>query len=126
MAMQPARQHMSFEQCLLLVTNSDRRYEYYDGEVRLLAGGSANHAAIALNFGIALDQAQASESLERRLKGFLYPSRRICLHEHLSSCTHSRVPCSPRCRSKIQTLDREQLLECPQIAQPTRFDLPSP
>jgi hypothetical protein len=80
MAMQPARQHMSFEQCLLLVTNSDRRYEFYEGEVRLLVGGSSNHAAIALNFGIALDQALVEDSLERRLKGFLYLSSRICLH----------------------------------------------
>ena len=55
MAMQHTRQHMSFEQYLLLVTNSERRYEYYDGEVSLLAGGSSNHAAIALNFGVALD-----------------------------------------------------------------------
>src|SRR5215469_11261812 len=57
MAMPHARQHISLEQYLLLVTNSDRRYEYYDGEVRLLAGGSSNHATIALNFGVALDQA---------------------------------------------------------------------
>ena len=35
MAMQPARQYMTFEQYLLLVNNSDRHYEYYDGEVRL-------------------------------------------------------------------------------------------
>ena len=39
MAMQPARQYMTFEQYLLLVNNSDRHYEYYDGEVRLLAVG---------------------------------------------------------------------------------------
>ncbi len=57
MAMQPARQYMTFEQYLLLVNNSDRRYEYFDGDVRLLAGGTSNHAAIALNCGIALDQA---------------------------------------------------------------------
>ena len=57
MAMQPARQYMTFEQYLLLVNNSDRHYEYYDGEVRLLAGGTSNHATIALNCGIALDQA---------------------------------------------------------------------
>src|SRR6266700_1222648 len=48
---------MSFEQYLLLVSNSERRYEYYDGEVRLMVGGSSNHATIALNFGVALDQA---------------------------------------------------------------------
>src|SRR5260370_42665648 len=57
MATNPEQQHMSFEQYLLLVSNSDRRYEYYDGEVRLMAGGSSNHATIALNFGVALDQA---------------------------------------------------------------------
>src|SRR5258706_3570299 len=65
MAMQHTRQHMSFEQYLLLVTNSDRHYEYYDGEVRLLAGGSSNHAAIALNFGVALDQALGDDMVCR-------------------------------------------------------------
>jgi Uma2 family endonuclease len=65
MAMHPAQQHMSFEQYLLLVHNSDRRYEYYDGEVRLMAGGSSNHATIALNFGIALDQALGDDALCR-------------------------------------------------------------
>ena len=57
MATNPVQQHMSFEQYLLLVSNSDRHYEYYDGEVRLMAGGLSNHATIALNFGVALDQA---------------------------------------------------------------------
>ncbi|SRR6266571_2863620 len=57
MATNPEQQRMSFEQYLLLVSNSDQRYEYYDGEVRLMAGGSSNHATIALNFGVALDQA---------------------------------------------------------------------
>ncbi len=57
MARQPARQYMAFEQYLLLVNNSDRRYEYYDGEVRLMAGGTSNHATISLNCGVALDQA---------------------------------------------------------------------
>jgi Uma2 family endonuclease len=65
MVMQPARQHMSFEQYLLLVNNSDRRYEYDDGEVRLMAGGSSNHAAIALNFGVALDQALGDDAVCR-------------------------------------------------------------
>src|SRR5256714_9409940 len=65
MARHPAQQHMSFEQYLLLVSNSDRRYEYYDGEVRLMAGGSSNHATIALNFGVALDQALGDDALCR-------------------------------------------------------------
>ena len=57
MAMPPARQYMTFERYLQLVNNSDRHYEYYDGEIRLLACGTSNHATIALNCGIALDQA---------------------------------------------------------------------
>lgn len=68
MLMQPARQHMSLEQYLLLVTNTDRHYEYYDGEVRLMAGGSSNHAAIALNFGMALDQALGDDAVMLRLR----------------------------------------------------------
>jgi len=62
MATNPVQQHISFEQYLLLVSNSDRRYEYYDGEVRLMAGGSSNHATIALNFGVALDQALGDDA----------------------------------------------------------------
>lgn len=65
MAMQPARQYMAFEQYLLLVNNSDRRYEYYDGEVRLMAGGTSNHATIALNCGVALDQALGDDAVCR-------------------------------------------------------------
>src|SRR5579859_3881279 len=65
MAMQPERQYMTFEQYLLLVNNSDRYYEYYDGEVRLMAGGTSNHATIALNCGVALDQALGDDALCR-------------------------------------------------------------
>src|ERR1700686_4685936 len=65
MVMQPARQRMSLEQYLLLVNNSDRGYEYDDGEVRLMAGGSSNHAAIALNFGVALDLALGDDAVCR-------------------------------------------------------------
>jgi Uma2 family endonuclease len=56
---------MSFEQYLLLINNSDQRYEYYDGQVRLLAGESSNHATIVLNFGVALDQALGDDALCR-------------------------------------------------------------
>ena len=62
MAMRSARQHISFEHYLLLVSNSDQKYEYHDGQVRLLAGGSSNHAAIALNLGVALDSALGDDS----------------------------------------------------------------
>lgn len=62
MATNPVQPYMSFEQYLLLVNNADLRYEYYDGEVRLLAGGSSNHATISLNFGVALDQALGDDT----------------------------------------------------------------
>src|SRR5579872_1689900 len=65
MATHPARQYMTFEQYLLLVSNSDRHYEYYDGEVRLMAGGTSNHATISLNCGMALDQALGDDALCR-------------------------------------------------------------
>lgn len=65
MAIQPVRQYMSLEQYLLLVNNSDRHYEYYDGEVHLMAGGTSNHATISLNCGIALDQALGDDTICR-------------------------------------------------------------
>ena len=65
MAMPPARQYMTFEQYLLLINNSDRHYEYYDGEVRHIAGGTSNHATIALNCGVAVDQALGDDSVCR-------------------------------------------------------------
>ena len=65
MVMQSARQRMSLEHYLMLVNNSDRRYEYYDGQVYLMAGGSSNHATIALNLGVALDQALGDNALCR-------------------------------------------------------------
>jgi len=65
MATHPTRQYMTFEQYLLLVNTSDRHYEYYDGEVHLIAGGTSNHAAISLNFGIALDQALDDDAVCR-------------------------------------------------------------
>jgi Uma2 family endonuclease len=65
MAMQPTRQYMTFEQYLLLVNNSDRHYEYYDGEARLMAGGTSNHATIALNCGVTLDQALGDDAVCR-------------------------------------------------------------
>lgn len=65
MAIQPVRQYMSLEQYLLLVNNSDRHYEYYDGEVHLIAGGTSNHATISLNCGIALDSALGDDTVCR-------------------------------------------------------------
>ncbi len=65
MALQHSRQYMTFEQYLRLVNNTGRRYEYYDGQVYLMAGGNSNHATISLNCGIALDQALGDNTVCR-------------------------------------------------------------
>lgn len=92
MAMQQSRQRMALEQYLLLVRNSERHYEYYDGEVRLMAGGSSNHAAISLNFGVALDQALGDDALCRPYvadKLVRVASNRIFIPDVVVSCTSS-------------------------------------
>jgi Uma2 family endonuclease len=47
---QPDRTHMSVEEYLALARSSvDAKYEYIDGQVYLLAGGSFNHSTISSN-----------------------------------------------------------------------------
>jgi len=49
---------MSEEEYLVLDRNSpDVRYEYFDGEVRMRAGRSANHSIIATNIATFLHRA---------------------------------------------------------------------
>lgn len=49
---------MSVEEYLVLDRNSqDARYEYFDGQVRMLAGGSANHSIIGTNISALLHNA---------------------------------------------------------------------
>jgi Uma2 family endonuclease len=50
MAAEPHRLFMSVEEYLELDRNSlDRRYEYIDGVVTMLAGGTTNHSRISIN-----------------------------------------------------------------------------
>src|SRR5436305_12241767 len=90
--MQPERQYMTFEQYLLLVNNSDRHYEYYDGEVRLMAGGTSNHATIALNCGIALELELGDDEVCRpyvTVKLVWVVSTYVLIHEVVVSCDTS-------------------------------------
>ncbi len=51
---------MTVEEYIEFDKNSEERYEYFDGEVFAMAGGSSNHARIGGN---------AYESLQRKLRG---------------------------------------------------------
>ena len=44
-----AKRYYSFDEYLQLEEQEQTRYEYYDGEVLAMAGGSLNHNSIALN-----------------------------------------------------------------------------
>lgn len=57
MAINPEKRLYTFEQYLMLLRNSDQRLEYDHGEIYVMAGSSANHAAISGNLYVALDQA---------------------------------------------------------------------
>jgi Uma2 family endonuclease len=58
MATVPNRQKMTVEEYLHLDgSNPDQKYEYYDGEVRLMAGGTKEHSAIAANLQIEVGAA---------------------------------------------------------------------
>lgn len=48
------RKHYSFDEYLKLEEQEETRYEYYDGEVFAMAGGTLNHNDIAGNIYIAL------------------------------------------------------------------------
>lgn len=55
MAALPHRRTMSVEEYLELDRNSlETRYEYIDGEVRMMAGGTLDHATISLNVATIL------------------------------------------------------------------------
>ena len=55
MATFPQQSHMTVEEYFELCRNNpDTRYEYIDGQVTMLAGGSLNHARIATNINRVL------------------------------------------------------------------------
>lgn len=57
MSANPNLSHMTIEEYFELCQNNpDIRYEYLDGQVTMLAGGSLNHATIALNIASKLKQ----------------------------------------------------------------------
>ena len=63
MVADPRRPLISVEEYLELDRNSlDTRYEFIDGVVTMLAGGTANHSRMSINFLILLDRALHGKS----------------------------------------------------------------
>ena len=57
-----SNKHYTFEEYLKLEEQEHIRYEYYDGEVFAMAGGSMNHSDIAFNINRSLIDAFAEKS----------------------------------------------------------------
>ena len=55
---------MSAEEYLLWEPTQEQRYEYWDGEVVAMSGGTRNHNRVSLNFSKLLDDALADRSCE--------------------------------------------------------------
>src|SRR5947208_8600621 len=106
MAADPRGLSMSVEEYLELDRNSlDTRYEYIDGYVYMLAGGSADHSTIRINVLTVLHRLLHSSScrvynsdLRVRLskKRFVYPD--------------VTVSCDPRHRGKIDIVEYPRLI----------------
>lgn len=62
MAINPKKKLYSFEQYLTLLRHSSQRLEYDHGQIYLMAGSSANHAAISFNMCRALEDALGAET----------------------------------------------------------------
>jgi Uma2 family endonuclease len=60
----PDRILMSAEEYLIWEPTQELRYEYWDGEVVAMTGGTRNHNRISLNFSKLLDDALAERSCE--------------------------------------------------------------
>jgi len=55
---------MSAEEYLVWEPTQEQRYEYSDGEVVAMSGGTRNHNRVSLNFSFLLDNALADRSCE--------------------------------------------------------------
>ncbi|MCG6133745.1 MAG: Uma2 family endonuclease [Nostoc sp. LLA-1] len=60
----PDRLLMSAEEYLNWESTQEQRYEYWDGEVVAMSGGTRNHNRVSLNFSKLLDDALADGSCE--------------------------------------------------------------
>jgi Uma2 family endonuclease len=95
---------MSVDDYLALDNNSqDARYEYLDGEVRMLAGGSTYHSALSSRLGAVLEQSLAKSQC------WTYNS---AIRLELSESYYVYPDLSVSCDKSDQTLDNSILHPC--------------
>jgi Uma2 family endonuclease len=106
MAAHPRGLYMSVEEYLELDSNSlEGRYEYIDGYVYMLAGGTADHSTISMNM---------TSTLRRLLHGSscrVYNTDvRVRLSKRRYVYPDASVTCDPRERGKITTIEKPRLV----------------
>ncbi|HZR41572.1 MAG TPA: Uma2 family endonuclease [Ktedonobacteraceae bacterium] len=106
MTAQSSRPFMTVEEYLQLDRNSmDARYEYIDGQVRMLAGGSVNHSIIGVN---------VTSTLHRLLRGTpcrVYNSDiRVYVSETRYFYPDATVSCNERNQGDDDTIHAPRLI----------------
>ena len=106
MAAHPRGLFMSVEEYLELDNNSlEGRYEYIDGYVNMLAGGTADHSTISMNM---------TSTMRRLLHGSscrVYNTDvRVRLSKKRYVYPDASVTCDPRERGKITTIENPRLV----------------
>ena len=106
MAVDPHRSLMSVEEYLMLDRDSlDVRYEFIDGHVYMLAGGSADHSTICINMTSLL------HSLLRGSPCRVYNSdMRVRLSETRYVYPDASVSCDSRDRGRIESMQYPRLV----------------
>ncbi len=106
MATQPVYTRMSVEEYLALDHESrDVRYEFIDGLVYMLAGGTANHSTLAINAGSLL------RVLLRGSACRVYSSdMKICIAEQRYVYPDLSVSCDPRDRGTVTVLQYPRVI----------------
>src|SRR5579859_3197780 len=105
MAAEPHRSSMSVEDYLTLDRSSrEGRYEFIDGQAYLLAGGTANHSTISINFISAI------RSLLRDPCRIYNSDLRVRLSKRRYVYPDATGSCDPRDRGEVDTIQYPRLI----------------
>jgi Uma2 family endonuclease len=101
----PHRPKMSVEEYLQLDRNSEARYEFIDGHVYMLAGGTANHSIISANI-----IREFSTSLRGSSCRVYTSDMRVCISETRYVYPDASVSCDLRDRGTVDILRYPRLV----------------
>lgn len=102
---------MSLEDFFRLIeNNSDARYEYLDGEISLMTGGTARHALIGSNLNYILRKAlEGSPCLVYNSDAYVQVTEKYCV------CPDVTISYDPRDRDDLADEDELKVLQYPRI-----------